>query len=246
MTDTPAQIEKFLEEHIDALRQANGRGAAWWRALILCFHSRYGSGKCLASFHTFAPKGIAPGSVVHRTLRTLLLAVKKNNQALQAKLVQRTGDQRVQMQRPLLGKSLLCLTQPTSGTHAQALNALLACALHPVHGVESLRCPVRRGPFQLPMALQPSKINAPATEINALINDIYAARADRAVQNRAAEFVKRIKLRKTSVLDRFGGLPDVFDETQHGFVTTVPTVEAGRQIGACGGAAGLGAGRQGG
>lgn len=246
-------VQAFLDRWSGALSQNSGLPRAWWHACLLCFSDRYGSGKVLTP-SAFHPLHVPPDARLEMldTIRLAALWTKK----LRMRLAQRTDCDRVQMQRPLLGTSLICFTTSRAGAvsaaRTKALNALLVAALHPTLGVEDVRMTPEqfRGiPFKLPVALQPKlpcvgrdTAPVPATAINALLRALVTAHAH---QRRADEqdggqtpngtpacdaFIRRLDLGKPQKWACFGDLPDEWDEATMGFETVVPPAHPGTLV----------------
>jgi hypothetical protein len=249
------RIEKLLEQYGDALFEINGRSTHWWRALILTFHSRYGAGKSLATHSSFQHPGLEANRTLRTELRSCCIAVKAACQEVQQRLATRSGDERVQMQFPIHGDSLLCITHPRSREHACGLNALLAAALHSEKGIEGVRKSEEQShriPYQLPEPLQPDKLPkphcsaVPAKSINELIRRVYDcfnyvdSEIDSEVDTEhgaivpaeltaTLAFVKRFNLHREHVRETWG-LPNTFEAKVHGYETFVPEVTPGEQV----------------
>jgi hypothetical protein len=241
-------LELFLTEHIDHLpthrhmdEADTTRKRNYWRALIMCFTDRYGAGKA---------DRLLRGTPMLNQLRALLVRVRGLNTRLRKRLAERTGGDRVQMQFPIAGRSLLCITAPEE--HGPALVALLVAAIHPTAGVKSLRCKTFEAcPFVLPAALQPKLpvgallkegVFVEASTINLALRTIFvcAGRGGSgggmsagAIAAEYREFVERMQLDSDDGWDCFEGLPPEWSDRCK-FSTTVPVVRAGEQVGCCG------------
>ena len=245
-----AKIEQFLDDHLNHLPHHEGTHLKYasgvvkrnyWRALILSYNDRYGSGKQKAEHF------VKVHSNTRVELAKLINLVHRTVVAIRKQLKYRGDKQRLQMQRPLFGRSLLSITTSKSGTHNNSLRSLYMSALHPEFGVEGFRVEkMERFPFLLPNSLQDKlpllkpqdahvhvSVNAP--KLTMFLQQIYQA-CDRhsgltsVIQPPFIDFVKRINLKSKSVWSLFGNLPEHFDVKTHGMVIKVPHVAEGNCI----------------
>ena len=105
--DCVNEIEKFLEDNEKILNSSHS--IDWWRSCILTYHDKYGSIGTL-QLNKFNPPEISD-SKIKKTLINILKNVKINNEYIRKKLELRTDEDRVQMQRPIFGPSMLTITQ---------------------------------------------------------------------------------------------------------------------------------------
>lgn len=226
-------IEKFVTQMTPSLSEQNKL-----RAIIICFSDRYGAGKCLDKIANFKPVGF--NDQERKQLFSLCLECKKWNKKLRTSLASRTDRERVQMQRPIHGKSLLALVVPYDPRYGIALNALLVTSFHPKFGISELKSTYSQYqalPFKIPAKLQPTipkleKTNlVDAEKINKMIQDIYLVREGKSPKTYKSvkEFVERLKLHDDDNWQRFGELPKLFNQSCQ-FKCEVPDVHPGKQI----------------
>jgi hypothetical protein len=249
------RIEQFLTQFSTSLPTHFTDGtlrietsAPFWRALILTYGDRYGQSVEVAK----AFPGIVGDPDWRRPLAKCIKGAVKHTKQVRARLSLRMDTERVQMQRPLEGRSLLSLTTCMDPRFSRALRALVILAIHPEHGVEGYRVTsgaYKSVPFLLPKCLQdklpvlgpindanpgettfsPDRIReldviVPAPKLTAFIRRIFEAREDAFVS-----FVTRI-LPTRFAWNALGSLPSQFDPLVHGFVIKVPFVKAGKQV----------------
>jgi len=140
-----------LERHIN-----------FWRALLLCFPDRYGSIGSFVHLSTVkleaqvihVPGTTTPLSKEHKLeLQNLMRQVKAQNKKLTDALG--NAPMRVQMQRPILGESVLVVLAREDPTQNDILNKLLFTAIHPSHGIDGYKVnDFKACPFALPKSLQ--------------------------------------------------------------------------------------------
>jgi hypothetical protein len=214
---------------------------AFWRALILTYGDRYGQSAELAK--SFPALDLDP-----RWKRELTRCIKQahnSTKQLRERLALRMDTERVQMQRPLVGRSLLSITTCLEPRFTRAFRALTILGIHPEHGVEGYRVPdltYRSLPFTLPTCLQdklPSlssldrnrDVTVPAPKLNAFLQKIYVAATtpDVSSLDPFQSFVQRI-IPTLTARQALGPLPDQFDVLRHGFVITVPLVVPSKQV----------------
>jgi len=253
-------IEKFLARYASTLPASFAHGnlqiqtsPAFWRALILTYGDRYGQSTEVArSF---------PGLPGHlewkRGLSKCIKEAARCTKQVRTLLSLRMDTERVQMQRPLSGRSLLSITTCINPQFARALRALIVLGIHPEHGVEGYRVPPQAYgsiPFTLPKCLQdrlsvlgphnaarPDEttfteerlraldVTVPAPKMTTFIHRMYEARTSTDTEDPFVSFVQRI-LPTTFAWHALGPLPDQFDPILHGFVIKVPFVIPGKQI----------------
>tara|TARA_Y100000748_G_scaffold215960_1_gene181238 strand:+ start:3528 stop:5396 length:1869 start_codon:yes stop_codon:yes gene_type:complete len=230
---TIKDIEQFVTKKYSTIPEQNRL-----RALIICFSDRYGAGKVLSSLSKFNPPNFT--TTEKKQLYTLILESKKWNKKLRTSLATRTDKERVQMQRPIHGKSLLALVVPYNPTYGEALNGLLVTSFHPKYGIEELKhtyAQYQSLPFKLPAKLQPEipKLErtdtVDATNINQMIKDIYLARKGKTPEKykTVTTFVKTLGLSDDDVWKKFGDLPDEYNKSCQ-FKCEVPEVKPGKQV----------------
>ena len=235
--DCVNEIEKFLEDNEKILNSSHS--IDWWRSCILTYHDKYGSIGTL-QLNKFNPPEISD-SKIKKTLINILKNVKINNEYIRKKLELRTDEDRVQMQRPIFGPSMLTITQSKNRKYSNSLNRLLITAVHPKHGIESYRLTgdeYRSLPFRLPVILQPElpnlitgkpTIDKNATKINQLIKQIYEARKSKICIDEIDSFIERFNLYDDDIWEIFGKLPKIYDEDSY-YQTSVPNVKPGKQV----------------
>jgi hypothetical protein len=237
------------------------RTVNWWRAALLCINDRYGATTTVLA-KSAPPTIFSLWGQPDKTSDLFSEALKVTDTALLTRirkacrdaaewttvlrywLGQRSDQQRVQIQRPLSGRSMLSITQPK--THASALNALLVAAIHPTRGVASCRLKKFDDmPFHLPASLMPARDQPqltntdavgfeptrPATQINTLISNIYAARALQPNPRATDEqiFVAEWSLQLPERWVEFGDLPLHFNAACQ-YETRVPWVKPGEEV----------------
>jgi hypothetical protein len=233
------EVETFLNNNKEELLKSHGIG--WWRACILTFSDKYGSIGVLNE-KKFKPKEKLTKTTCKNLIK-IILKVRKNLQWLRYKLGTREDQERIQMQRPIMGPSLLSITQSCNRKSSSSLNTLLVCAIHPKYGIDEYRLSedeYNSVPFKLPKLLQPVLPDLPlsdemvvvafATEINNMIKNIYKLKSNinaPDVPQSFKDFFKRFNLNET--WHEFKNLPSVFN-TESYFQTVVPKVKAGKQI----------------
>lgn len=226
-TETTAADEAIalVEAAALAAEQAQPRagGVDEWRAVILTCFDRWGINK-----GAVALAKILPGKQFARAVA----AAKAQTTRLRKRLAERAGSMRVQAQRIICGPSLLTITRSRCPVHATALDALLATAIHPAHGIEGFaiaEAEVTKTPRPLPANLQPALPVHPvrevdATAINALMASIYRSIAgDDGAPPAVAAFVRRHALGTASGRQRFGDLPSTWTDGVT-FRTVMPDV----------------------
>lgn len=250
------EVDAFLTKHLNHLPHHAGTAAKYgtnqalklryWRALILCYPDRYLGPEVIkdskfGAVHTSAKK----------PLKKILRLVKKTLKQLRKQLSNRGDTQRLQMQRPLFGRSLLSITTSRSGVHNRALRALVVAAVHPTKGVSGYRttkASTVKIPFLLPDKLQDklpklteankdSDVVIPAPLLTAFIQRIYQAvgqKADTAgglsgsIGPAFVAFATQLKL--SGAWKALGNLPRTFDPALHGYVVKVPHVAPGNVL----------------
>ena len=239
------EIETFLDTYLDVLPNQFGLFQThrdFWRALILTLPDKYGycSIRDLSMYEN--------SQIWGSSFKRLVNKVHKENTMLRKVLSLRMDTDRIQMQRPLTGRSLLSITTSRSAQHARALRTLCVLAIHPVMGVEGFRVNnYAHVPFELPTSLQDRLPNIsstdeqdqifPAKKLTTFVENIYLARHalksgssyDPKLNNFIA-FVQRSNLHSDFVWQQLGNLPDTFDNTIHAFVIKVPYVIPGKQV----------------
>jgi hypothetical protein len=244
---TVVLINNFLRDHIQHLPNhvsvhakyhSGDTKRRYWLALILCFIDRYGGGAVVTkkNFTGVHADGLNP-------LKKTILAVKKEITALRKALNARGDTQRLQMQRPLSGRSLLSITTCMSGAHNVALKSLYMTAIHPVIGVDGYRAKTMASfPFILPKKLQDVlpkltsahahvDVEVSAKKLTKFVENIYKAiNGDRDATTPFKRFVRLLELTKSENRRKFGNLPDRYDPSVHGFVVRVPYVPPGDTI----------------
>jgi len=235
------------------------RTSNWWRAALLCISDRYGSGGFLKhplplfslwgehiNLDTYAEDCEVQKKMANQIRKTCIAAADWTK-CLRYWFGQRTDQQRVQMQRPLNGRSLLSITQSISKAHARSLNALLVASIHPTRGVSTVRYSKTSDfegmPFMLPKALQPEQPKLTnndrtdetprthAKKINKLLSNIYNAVKNDPQDPPTPEdiFVSEWNLKNETNWKDFGNLPDNFDTSTY-YHTIVPWVKPGKEI----------------
>lgn len=226
---TIAEIEEFLLK-LDCSERARDE----WRAIVLCYHDRYGSGSVLSSHARMKPHIDCD----FKKLALLMNQSRKLTDALRRRLALRTDSQRVQMQRPLFGESLLALIVPNAPEYGSGLNALLSSIFHPNDGVDGFRHTPEQFdsvPFRLPKPAQPRipRVGAsfPAVVLNHLIEDVYLVRARQPPKyfDGCIGFVERLDLYDGSRWALFGHLPETYGRDCE-FECLVPKVAVGKQV----------------
>lgn len=245
-------LEFFLDTHLDFLPHFEGSKDIYksgkakrnmWRALIMTSHTRY-------SHMTLFKKTTIPQNIPEPTLNLLkkqIKAVKIETAKLRAQLNLRGDQKRVQIQRPMHGRSLLCITTSVSEEYGNSLRGLLMAAIHPEIGVEGFKGgSFEKFPFLLPKVLQdklPSlrckdkeaDVQVDAPKLNSFCSLIFAVRKKmqngiKDVKNlHVRKFIERLKLDKQSNWEKFG-LPSDFLHEYHRFVIKVPYVKPGKQV----------------
>lgn len=173
--DVRGTIRVVEETARRAFQEDSSRSVEEWRAVLLCAGDRWGMGK-------------AKGTLKERGLLEAVERAGEAHSALRKKLAEREGEERVQGQRILCGKSLLTITRSACDEKAEALDGLLAAAIHPVYGVEGKRVEKEGVPQQLPPPLQPRLPVLPnrkekCNEINNLLSSIYEAMQSHKIDN---------------------------------------------------------------
>jgi hypothetical protein len=231
------EIEEFLKNNEKILNSSHS--IEWWRSCILTYHDKYGSIGTL-SLDKFNPPEISDSKIKKRLIN-ILKNVKINNEYIRKKLELRTDEDRVQMQRPIFGSSMLTITQSKNRKYSNGLNRLLITAVHPKYGIESYRLTgdeYRSLPFKLPTILQPElpnlitgkmSIDKNATNINQLIKQIYEARKSKIGIDEIDSFIERFNLHDDDIWEIFGKLPKIYDEESY-YQTSVPNVIPGKQV----------------
>jgi hypothetical protein len=239
-----SSVEKFLDIYLHKLPHHHLTSEVYrtgvvkrnyWRALILTVIDRYGICDILSKKNF----GNVPIDV-RAPLKQVLLKVRNALKQIRATLASRGDVQRLQMQRPLLGRSLLTITVSKSIEHNKALRALLMTAIHPVLGVTGYKTKqnMETGfPFSLPGLLQDKlpkltsdqldvDVEIPAPKINEFIKNIFIAigKQHGVVTKEFEDFA--VTLKKQGVWESLGKLPPVFDD-KHWFVIRVPHVAPG-------------------
>ena len=128
-----------------------------WRALLLCFHQRYG-GKSLKMTAALKVPGVLrtidpadAKKIVHMTKKV----AKKHNE-IDHHLRQKDFP-RIQAARLLTEPQVLAIMKPRDSTYARVLNQLLCLVVHADHGMEGYRVKKQDAiPFGLPEPLQPT------------------------------------------------------------------------------------------
>lgn len=252
MTSHPVgiEIETFLDRYQDILPSQFGMFQThrdFWRALILTISDKYG-------YCTIKDLSMYDNHQIWATAFTRLIKkVHAENTKLRKVLALRMDTERVQIQRPLEGRSLLSITTSRSSIHSRALRTLCVLAIHPTLGVDGFRVKNYSDvPFLLPKRLQdklpniPSDIpdmdlSYPARKLTDFVETIYRAR--QFVQNDATNdsdasddmrpfvtFIRQAHLHSDLVWQKLGELPSTFDREIHGFVIKVPYVIPGKQV----------------
>ena len=244
------EIESFLDRYQDLMPQQFGMFQThrdFWRALILTISDKYGycTVKDLSMYENH--------QVWASAFSRLVKKVHKENTKLRKVLALRMDTERVQIQRPLMGRSLLSITTSRSSIHSQSLRALCVLAIHPEMGVEGYRVKSYTDvPFLLPKCLQdrlpnvPSDVpemdlSYPATKLTDFVSRIYQARqfvrdegtSDSSSSNMMdpfIEFIRRAQLHSDFVWQQLGDLPLNFIHEIHGFIIKVPYVVPGKQV----------------
>lgn len=154
---TIVAIEDFLDDHVCVLPATfHGPGDLvlpthrdFWRALILTYSDRYGS-TTVRGFEMYPD-----ADIWEKPLKRVIQLASLQNKRIRARLALRMDTERVQMQRPLRGRSLLSITTSRSSVHSRALRSLVVMGVHPTFGVDGFRV-AKYGatPFVLPKSLQ--------------------------------------------------------------------------------------------
>ena len=226
-------IERFIVKKGGILSEQNKL-----RATIICFSDRYGAGKVLDKLNNFKPVGFNENE--RKQLYSLILESKKWNKKLRTSLATRTDKERVQIQRPIHGKSLLALVVPYNPAYGVALNGLLVACFHPKFGVNEIKLTYAQYqalPFKIPVKLQPDipKLEktkqVDAEKINKMIQDIYLVRGGKSPKTYKSvkEFMERLNMLDDDNWQRFGELPKEFNQSCQ-FKCEVPDVNPGKQI----------------
>jgi len=253
------QIEKFLAQYLDVLpARFTHEGLtipttpAFWRALILTYSDRYGQGlQTLQSFPELSDTWSKP-------LADCIKGAAKSTKQVRKRLAQRMDTERLQMQRPLAGRSLLSITTCRHPPFTRGLRALTILGIHPLYGVEGYRVSASAYvslPFTLPKCLQdtlpilgahqmaredettfrPSRIEelhvtVDAPKLTRFLQRIYAAAAPQTEDSSDpfAAFVQRV-LPTLDAWNTLGAVPSQFCAASHGFVIRVPFVVPGKQ-----------------
>ena len=249
-SNTIASIESFLQKLPGDGIVDNRRTLAYYRALLLCFNDRYGSQGILRTSSAFTPAEFTSAERRDEAF-TLLKKIKHWNDQVRRRLAERTDAERVQMQRPLHGRSLLTLMRPRSMKHAKALNSLLVLLIDPAIGLIGYRheseAQFKALPFRLPDKLQPILPKAGEEEItkefgalNRIIQQIYqfreqcAGKTESQVQCLAAQcdvyaFCARLFLHHDDRFVHELQMPPVFTPDLS-FVTVVPAARPGKDV----------------
>ena len=197
-----------LIERVHAAADNLGGDRAQKIALLLTVVDRYGAGK------------------IQGPLKPLLRTIMAHHRRLRQEIAQR-GIERVQMQRPLAGDSLLSITSPRAAWRVE-LDRLLVWAAQYVYGAN-----MEARPFLLPKALQPKQPvlpvrSVPAKKINALLRAVFQARRGRSnIFHDGKNVSDLVRIHSEFIANL--GLPDTFSEDMH-YHTFVPRVEPGRQV----------------
>lgn len=252
MTTLQQKIETFLDTyspHLPKQFETGVKGVVlkthrnFWRALILTYSDRYGAGGGISTLQY-------PGSEVWgKTLRKLIKSVSIMHKRLRNQLALRTDTERVQIQRPLKGRSLLSITTSRSPEHSRALRALVVLGVHPINGVHGFRLPnFDSAPFMLPRPLQdklPKLTQADnhrdvvihAPKMTRFVENMYRARhwvhthhPDTPNNDPFVEFLRTSRLVEEATWSTLGVLPAQFNPHTHGFVVKVPLVKPGQEI----------------
>jgi hypothetical protein len=151
-------------------------------ACLLCFNDRYGSGKAM--------------NKIPSELAKVLKIIKLMNDSIKIRFASRTNSERVQMQRPLVGESLLSITAPENTRYSKSLNGLLVLAQDTNRGVKSLRVKNMDSiPYKLSSKIQPDqptilKKRIVCTKINKLLSNIFGALNNTCSDKEINDFVK--------------------------------------------------------
>ena len=261
--DTINLIEHFIRRYKDTLPTHFSNGTlriqttpAFWRALILTYGDRYGqSAQVARSF-----PGLMGAGEWSRPLAKCIRDAITCTKRVRACLAMRMDTERVQIQRPLEGRSLLSVTTCIDPTFSRALRALLILGIHPIHGVEGYRVTPKAYasvPFTLPICLQdklpilgplndadpnettfsPDRIReldvvVPAPKMTDFIGRIFRATTITTSEATDVPFVSFVRriLPTRFAWKALGVLPDQFDPVLHGFVIKVPFVIPGKQV----------------
>jgi hypothetical protein len=247
------QIEQFITQFAISLPTHFTDGtlrietnAPFWRALILTYGDRYGQSVEVAKSF--------PGMEGEwkRALAKCIKGAVKYTKQVRARLAMRMDTERVQIQRPLTGRSLLSLTTCMDSRFSRALRSLVILAIHPEHGVEGYRVTTAAYgsvPFLLPKCLQDKlpvlgPVNDANPEETKLSDDRireldvivpapkltnFVRRIFEALEEPFASFVNRI-LPTRFAWKALGPLPSEFCPLEHGFVIKVPFVKPGKQV----------------
>jgi hypothetical protein len=174
---------------------------------------------------------------------------------LKHRLSLRTDSERVRVQRPLTGRSLLAVTTCQSLRYAQSLRSLVVMGIHPMYGVEGYRTTdFTEGSFALPGALKErlTRLGSgtdgnnmedveedfvqKASKMTAFVQSLFAARDWIRSGKRGrklevfVQFLHQAGLVDDDAWASLGDLPAHFIPADHGFVVKVPYVAPGTQM----------------
>jgi hypothetical protein len=169
----------------------------------------------------------------------LVKAIKKQLTGIRKVLAQRGDTDRLQMQRPLLGRSLLSVTTCRSAKYNSGLRALYTLAIHPEYGIKGYKVKSMQSfPFKLPKKLQDklplltSKsvnqdviVNAP--RLTSFVDTIYKVKEGKLQDPDITTFLENTQLNNPDVWSMLGKTPHRFNINKHGFVIKVPCVKIG-------------------
>jgi len=167
------QLQKQLHVETKVNRVNRFYSLNYCRALILCFPDRYGYGafKVPSKYPKYIVKAMDICKKYHKEVRKIL--------------GQRKDTERCQIQRPLLGASLLTIVGPRNTKFSKGLNAILVLGCHPQKGVKQFRMTESQWqscPFKLPNSLQPKQPKRGsaqevvlATAINSFLSNVFAS-----------------------------------------------------------------------
>ena len=198
---TAVAIESFLDTFCDDLphlpkvpdKYENNHKLKrkFWRALICCFPRRYGAMTVINSSSKFVPGHFTTIEQKHAwtSMKNILKKVHASTTSLRNELGLRGDKKRVQIQRPMSGRSLLSITTSLSSKYGNSLRALVVAAIHPVLGIPGYKVKKISEStfFQLPQVLQDKlpklkksdniiDVQIDATKMNEFITQIFIAR----------------------------------------------------------------------
>lgn len=246
-------VEKFLDTYIELLPKTfqSEEGIflqthrKFWRALLLTYGDRYGTASTEWLVQSYS-SGCTWGPQMMRIIKKVQAEHKKLRHCLSLRM----DTERIQIQRPLSGRSLLSITTSRSSEMSRALRSLVVLGVHPILGVDGYRVKTYNSvPFTLPKKLQDRlpnltkaqeyiDVEVNATKMTDFVHKIYTARdyiqnIHHVVPEHLQPFVNFIKdtgLHEDTAWNAMGLSSTRFDPDRHGFIIKVPYVIPGKQL----------------